>query len=324
MSASPEGALHIRLAWDGAAIRAVGIAPRRLLDPARLVRGQTPRQAAQALPLLYSLCGKAQGAAAQLALAAARGNDSGATLQQTREVAAEAVHESAWRFLIDLPRHFGLPPDTHSLAQLRKNPADGAPWDELYVHSGVAALQEGIAENRERDGVPPLPDFGARQIVEEILPALLREADFAVYPHWRGSPAETGAAARRGGAGNGALARLRARHEELQGLAAALRDDAELMRLGWLKHARVGENAGLAWLQTSRGLLIHYAQVENGAVTDYRIVAPTEWNFHPRGAYASGLTGQPAATPEEARRRAELLLLALDPCVEYEIGIDHA
>ncbi len=324
MSATPEGMLHIRLAWDGAAIRAANITPRRLLDPIRLVRGQPPQQAAQALPLLYSLCGKAQGVAAQLALAAAQGDASAATPQQAREVAAEALRESAWHFLIDLPRHFGLPPDPHGLAQLRKDPAAGMPWDELYARSGMASLPESGAENQGEDGVPRLPDFDERQIIEEILPALLREPDFAVYPHWRGGAAETGAAARRGEAGRGALARLRMRHEELPRLAAALRDDAEAMRLGWIKHARVGENAGLAWLQTSRGLLLHYARLENGAVEDYRIVAPTEWNFHPRGAYARELAGQPAATPDEARRRAELLLLAFDPCVEYEIGIDHA
>ena len=97
-----------------------------------------------------------------------------------------------------------------------------------------------------------------------------------------------------------------------------------LSHLGWIRCAQVKENAGLAWLQTSRGLLIHYAEVENGAVADYRIVAPTEWNFHPDGALTRGLPGKAATSEQQARRHAELLLLALDPCVGYEVGITHA
>lgn len=320
MSASPEGILKIRLTWDGAAIRAVDITPRRLLDPILAVRGKPPQEAAQALPLLYSLCGQAQGVAAELALAAAQG-EATATVAQARTVVVEAIRESAWHFLIDLPRHFGLPPAPQKLAQLRKDPEAGMRWEELYARSGMASLGN---EAGEASDIPLLPDFDAWQMAEEILPALLREPDFASHPHWRGTPAETGAAARRKEPGGTAASRLRARHEELPRLAAALRDDVTLRQLGWIKQARVSDNAGLAWLQTSRGLLIHYAQVKNGAVTDYRIVAPTEWNFHPHGAFAHGLTGRPAASPEEALRHAELLLLALDPCVEYEIGIDHA
>lgn len=320
MSASPEGMLKIRLTWDGASIRAVDITPRRLLDPNLAVRGKPPQEAAQALPLLYSLCGQAQGVAAELALAAAQG-EATATVTQARTVVGEAIRESAWHFLIDLPRHFGLPPDPQKLAQLRKDPAAGMPWEELYARSGMAGLEDDVGGAGD---IPLLPDFDARQMAEEILPALLREPNFASHPQWRGGPAETGAVARSGEADSTAARRLRARHVELPGLAAALRDDATLMQLGWLKQARVGENAGLAWLQTSRGLLIHYAQVKNGVVADYRIVAPTEWNFHPHGAFARGLAGQPTATLEDARHRAELLLLALDPCVAYEIGIDHA
>lgn len=320
MPASPEGILKIRLTWDGAAIGAVDITPRRLLDPNLAVRGKPPQEAAQALPLLYSLCGQAQGVAAKLALAAAQG-EATATVTQARTVVAEAIRESAWHFLIDLPRHFGLPPDPQKLAQLRKDPAAGMQWEELYASSGMAGLEN---ETRGASDIPLLPDFDARQMTEEILPALLSGPNFASHPHWHGGPAETGAAARLGKTGNTAASRLQARYEELPRLTAARRDDVTLMQLGWLKQVRVGENAGLAWLQTSRGLLIHYAQVKNGVVTDYRIVAPTEWNFHPQGAFARGLAGQPAATLEEVRRHAELLLLALDPCVEYEIGITHA
>ncbi len=57
----------------------------------------------------------------------------------------------------------------------------------------------------------------------------------------------------------------------------------------------LGAGEGLAVAETARGLLLHRARVVDGKVADYDIVAPTEWNFHPRGALARrasrGLSG---------------------------------
>ena len=55
--------------------------------------------------------------------------------------------------------------------------------------------------------------------------------------------------------------------------------------------------------------------VNGEQVTRYRIVAPTEWNFHPDGALARGLRERPVDGPETARREAHVLVQALDPCV---------
>ncbi len=62
-----------------------------------------------------------------------------------------------------------------------------------------------------------------------------------------------------------------------------------------------GSGIGLA--ETARGLLLHRVQVERGLVTDYRIVAPTEWNFHPGGPLAQGLNGRSAADARATRAR---------------------
>lgn len=347
----PEGQLRIRLDWDGAAIRRVDIAPRRLADIARLLHGKTLSQAAGVVPLLFSLCGRAQGVAAALALDAAQGK-SGISPAQERALFAEAFQESAWRFLIDLPQHYGLPADVAALAGLRKLCGSALPGGELadQLEQFLAArlLGESVPAWRSRattwpphapaplaevfgklseDGawggatIPLLADFDTAQMVEEIAPALLTQADFPGLPIWRGKPAETGPLARAGQRfGTPVNARFAARLAELADLAEALRG-SDTLSCPWLRQAQVSENAGLAWLQTARGLLIHYARVENGAVTDYRIVAPTEWNFHPHGAYAQGLTGTAAESPEAARRAAELLLLALDPCVSAVLSV---
>ena len=78
---------------------------------------------------------------------------------------------------------------------------------------------------------------------------------------------------------------------------------------------------GLAQVHAARGLLVHRLTVEQGRLTDYRILAPTEWNFHPLGAAALGLATLPPADDATLRRLAGLFITALDPCVAYDISI---
>ena len=81
----------------------------------------------------------------------------------------------------------------------------------------------------------------------------------------------------------------------------------------------------MAWVQNARGLLLHRVALDaQGMVDDYRIVAPTEWNFHPDGALVHGLTG--LAADDEARlvRQARLAVQALDPCVACRVEVVHA
>jgi coenzyme F420-reducing hydrogenase alpha subunit len=81
---------------------------------------------------------------------------------------------------------------------------------------------------------------------------------------------------------------------------------------------------GIAGVETSRGLLVHEAKLERDRIVRYRIVAPTEWNFHPDGALAADLTGMPADNADELRRRAALAVQSLDPCVRFTIRLQHA
>ena len=68
-------------------------------------------------------------------------------------------------------------------------------------------------------------------------------------------------------------------------------------------------------------MLVHRLTLEDGRVADYRILAPTEWNFHPLGAAALGLASLPAGDEATLRRLAGLFITALDPCVAYDISI---
>lgn len=74
-------------------------------------------------------------------------------------------------------------------------------------------------------------------------------------------------------------------------------------------------------METSRGLLFHVASLHDGKVADYRILAPTEWNFHPAGPLAQALTGLDATT-EDLNVQARLVSRSLDPCVAFGVEIE--
>ena len=84
------------------------------------------------------------------------------------------------------------------------------------------------------------------------------------------------------------------------------------------------QGRGWALVDTARGQLLHVAGVAEGAVAFYRIVAPTEWNFHPRGALPGLLIGAPAPSQAAAERLGVLAIQALDPCVAHRVEVVNA
>jgi Ni,Fe-hydrogenase I large subunit len=160
--------------------------------------------------------------------------------------------------------------------------------------------------------------------------ALAADVAFERVPSWQGAPAETGALARMRAqpwvaalvarSGRSALARLAARVVEL---VALVRPDTP-QRARVAGAVPIAPGAGLGWVETARGLLVHAVEVAAGLVRSYRIVAPTEWNFHPRGALAAGLTGVAATGEDELRRLVHLAVESLDPCVAYRVEVSPA
>jgi len=100
---------------------------------------------------------------------------------------------------------------------------------------------------------------------------------------------------------------------EIAARGATATDGGPLLAAGSLALAR-GE--GIAWCEMARGLLFHWVRLDaDGAVRDYRVLAPTEWNFHPAGALASEVARlDPADTAA-----AGALAAAFDPCVACAI-----
>jgi Ni,Fe-hydrogenase I large subunit len=90
--------------------------------------------------------------------------------------------------------------------------------------------------------------------------------------------------------------------------------------LGLIKTAAFA-NTGLASVETARGLLVHQVCAEQSYIQSYQIVAPTEWNFHPKGSLACMLQTLRADNLMQLRQQAQALITALDPCVNYQLEI---
>jgi Ni,Fe-hydrogenase I large subunit len=175
-------------------------------------------------------------------------------------------------------------------------------------------------------------------------------ADFCRAPTWGGHCFETTVLNRQQAQplvqtlalqyGNALLTRIAARLLEVSNMPDRLRQRmAQLHAADWpetqvsaasagatesrvvKRGASTNVSTGLAQVQAARGLLLHRVRLEQGVVSDYRIVAPTEWNFHPGGAAAASLKQLRAHSAAELKQQAELLINALDPCVAYEFCI---
>ena len=159
-----------------------------------------------------------------------------------------------------------------------------------------------------------------------LAPAIDGEERFDEAPHYGGEPRETGPLARNSrhplvvaaieAWGRGVGARFAAR---LVDLAAAL----ETFR-GCHGASPLGEGSAIAWTETARGLLVHRVLLDGERIARYRIVAPTEWNFHPAGAFAKGALGLDASDGERLEREARWLVASLDPCVAVRYEAGHA
>jgi Ni,Fe-hydrogenase I large subunit len=122
--------------------------------------------------------------------------------------------------------------------------------------------------------------------------------------------------------GHGLGARAVARLVELARLVGVVAGEAPSER----RHgaALVAGGTGLSWVETARGLLVHRVEVDGDRIAGYRIVAPTEWNFHPRGAFVQGALELAPATPEALRLQAGWIVSSLDPCVAWRVEVGNA
>jgi hypothetical protein len=354
------GKLTLAVTWDGEVIRGADVRSTRPMA-AQVLRDKTAPQVLQIVPLLFSVCGRAQGAAAAAALHAARHSTGKHADGVERMIACEALQEHLWRLLLDWPKLLELPPQEKQFAAwyalLRtvssggvdmaaflhefENDALGMTLEEWrgldsyrllqrWWHGSQSPLAKLLSkldemERNDTDERRLLPPWSAVEAHQAC--AGDWSAAFAARPEWQGAAAEAGAWSYHAAdpllrdvwqqRGSKVLARLLARIIDVIEMASG----SAAPRLDVTSPAR-GE--GVAVVRTARGLLLHRVHLAAERVMDYAIVAPTEWNFHPSGAFARGLYGVREPDISRVKQLAHVAALSLDPCVAYEIEVRHA
>lgn len=370
--ANIAGALALRIVWDGRTVTAVDVTSTRP-RAAQLLAGKPMTMALALLPMLYGVCGKAQGLAGHAAVAAAQGC-AGKTWRSERvAVIIEATQEHLWRLLLDWPRLLGLSPLATEFSAWYKR------INDIGISPGVAEEFVGFVEAALLG--MPLTDWFTQDALDELIHnealagrlwrALPDEdvaetgavgwlancssadyvrdngvrwnEDFARYPEWQGQAAETGALARwkdhplvattLARHGRGVRVRLLARLMDLAQCTRYIAGQDEAFADKLFDACTPAPGVGVSRVETARGTLLHRVRLAGGEkrrdggkqmIGEYAVVAPTEWNFQPRGAFVAALHGAMATDAGALRGYGLRLALALDPCVPYEVAVEHA
>ncbi len=344
---SVDGALHVTVLTQGNGVEEVRIdSPRANVAP--IFVGRTPTEAVVLAKNLFSLCPAAQSLAAQAAGEAALGQapDEAELKRRHLRLLAERYVEMLRASVLDWPRDGA--PDGMSVAALRETLQA---LRDLSEPDEAAGPHERVERAARRLGLRDFAQgetFFARQWAEvaadeanwslrrdpaDFLRAsddgavaeAMTEPSFCLAPRLAGRCVETGAGARRAGADfvSTLAGRLAVR---LKDMAATLDAIAGLIAGGsapqdLLTARNTGPGQGFAAIDSARGRLYHALRLDGaGRIADYKIVAPTEWNFHPDGPFVRLLRGARIGTGASARRRVERLAFVFDPCIR--VGVD--
>ncbi|NVN85480.1 MAG: nickel-dependent hydrogenase large subunit [Rhodopseudomonas sp.] len=322
-------------------VAGVDITPRRLPPIDAMMAGRPVAEMMAVLPRLFALCSTAHAVAATTAVDAARGIEPSPAQQRQRHAAvlAERLVEQL-RSAVTKLRLLDRPPVAHATRQA----IGAAAQFGLSANSDVPTLLRAIdqieaalnaihiadlqpAESTARFGSSGPLALTAADDLNVIARLLQGGTRYAAAPDLDGAIPETGAWARSRAstAPDTAAARLRARLDELatmpQTLRALVSGDAPCpdAPIGY----RVGNRRGAAAVETARGRLYHLVELgSDGRVAAFQMVAPTEWNFHPRGPLAQML--RHAALGADADAAAGQLIAAFDPCVGCKLSIREA
>ncbi len=173
----------------------------------------------------------------------------------------------------------------------------------------------------ESFAVAPPDALGDADDAEVMRRLRMEGSSYGAAPSLEGRAPETGAFARRWAEtdfSKGALAaRFQARMIDIAEGFTAL-DRAEADDECASAHSPAPRE-GFAAAETSRGRLCHWVRLTvDDRIEDHRIVAPTEWNFHPTGPFIEALLGATIGRDCAERRIVQLASL-FDPCVPFRV-----
>lgn len=179
-----------------------------------------------------------------------------------------------------------------------------------------------------------IPSQPLAALAPEWLAQQLLSDEFMQTPAVCGEVRETGAGVRaqspllaaiQDSFGFGLLRRVVARLTELGRLVMSLRQAAAEPLTpeepGYCQATRLNAGEAVAQISASRGQLIHWLKWSPDQIENYKILAPTDWNFQAKGPLTRALY-RLRGTDEEIRTKTNLLINCMDPCVDVELHID--
>jgi hypothetical protein len=314
---------------------------------AALLTGMSASTALARIASLLPICGGAQTLAARRAIEAAHNEPLGQEAETQREASLwrEQAHAAAWRLAIDWPDFLGEPRDLAGMRQLLNagNGPDAARALEQYLPgldeiSGPEELLDWAARTDcpaarllrqamalDEVGIDAGGDshrMAGDALVERARAAFDDPAFDALIPG--GEAVEVGPAAM---ARNPLIPAL----DAVPGLTAVARRlfaqvlDSHVIAMNL--HAPLQETGGKpeSWTlaagrgmgraQTARGPVFHRVSLDPSdgeTVTDWRVLAPTDWHFSPCGP----LVRSAAAGPRE-QPWLRFLVAGFDPCAPW-------
>ncbi len=323
----------------------------------RLWRGQPALALPGLLGAVFTLCGHAHRLAGRLAVAAAQGGHVTLTAFERAQLHGHTAREHARRVTLDWAAVARQPaaPALHALRALPPPLHDAADVDALAAWlqreilampaaAWLAQLEQGgegwLADWCAHAATPTAHALDAgrtalRGVFIDAAPLRLHDQPavrerlardlagaagdaFVAAPTTAIGCVDTGAWSRAGtrpiAGPQGAWLRLASRLVDLARLAVP-ESPAHGLDSG---ACTTGPGEGLAWIETARGLLVHWVRLDGERVADCRVLAPTDWNFHPSGGLAHALAQTRSTTA------ADWLIAAFDPCVEHRVGVAPA
>ncbi|MEE3624061.1 hypothetical protein UCD39_08655 [Nitrospirillum sp. BR 11752] len=315
-------AIIVRLPAEAGGAVTLSYTPRG--DVTGLLAAVPVKRAPAVVRALFAVCAHAQGHAAELAVEAALGLGATPDTLAEREIRTwlEVVREHGLRICLDWARLLGEAPD---LARARAFVALSAVDDPMgliadavtglrpqewlaMTSAGELARWAGAGRTVAARFIATLFEVSMLTPVEEIEPGALvgRHADHPLLA--RALPAGSLIACH--------VARL------IDLCRVPVRLDA--LRAGDaapLRGLSTGPGLGRASVPCARGTLVHEVGVVAGQVERYRILSPTDRVFAPGGTAERQFQGLGAWPPADRARRAEVMMLALDPCVDYAVEV---
>lgn len=319
MSGFDPGRVTVGFSLTNGVVTAASIRSARPLSLASRFAGRPVEQAVEAVGLVNAVCGVSHAAALTFAAAMAGQRVIPREIAERWRVrlAAERVAEHL-RELVRLAPVAAFPIVRDALEAARKAARTGIAGDDIRAIGAAFGLVP--------DWLPALPDHPALPDAltsaddDAVIAALETDAEFSSLPVLPGRRPETGPASRLGWSaavpGATDAARLVEAEEALGILLGGTSNDGDFGN--WLAANRTQNHTGYASVESPRGRLYYSAVVQgDGRLRDARVVAPTEWNFHPDGPFARALVGfRPDGDAVMAIAR---LAAQFSPCVAVDV-----